>query len=146
VFEGPDDALSFPKVLIAATVNVYVAPLVSPVTVSVVAVELNRVDGWAVCPIHGVTTYPVSGAGNASGACHDTTALASPATAVPICGGGSATQLVKLTAPKPTTNTHNSERRNPTDRVNHPDTAIPRIAIAPRQQFSELYVNSPLSA
>jgi hypothetical protein len=117
--------------LIAATVNVYVVPFVSPVTVSVVAFELNRIDGFETCPTHGVTTYAAIGAGSASGACHDTVALASPATAVPICGGGSATQLVKLTAPKPTTNMHNSERRNPTDRANHPDTAIPRIAIAP---------------
>src|SRR5262245_19378682 len=42
-FEGSDDALSLPSALMAITVNVYVVPLVSPVTVWVVAVELNWV-------------------------------------------------------------------------------------------------------
>ncbi len=50
------------------------APLVSPVTVWVVAVELNMIGVWGTCPIHGVTTYAVMGNGIASGACHDTVA------------------------------------------------------------------------
>src|SRR5262245_29987885 len=54
--EAADDALSPPSALTATTVNVYVVPLASPVTVCVVAVELNRIDSCATVPIHGVTT------------------------------------------------------------------------------------------
>ena len=40
----------------AATRNVYVVPLVSPVIDCVVAVESKVRDGWATVPTNGVTT------------------------------------------------------------------------------------------
>jgi hypothetical protein len=53
---GLELALSFPSALTACTVNVYVVPLVSPVAVCVVAVELKTTGVWPTKPIHGVTT------------------------------------------------------------------------------------------
>ncbi len=50
------EAVPVPTLLIAATVKVYVVPLVSPVTVSLVAVELKVWAVWAVPPMYGVTT------------------------------------------------------------------------------------------
>ncbi len=51
------DGLPVPIVLMAATVNVYALPLVSPVTVCVVFVEVNVRAVWAVVPLrYGVTT------------------------------------------------------------------------------------------
>jgi hypothetical protein len=44
-----------PTVLIAATVNVYAVPLVSPVTVYVVAVEPVATGVCAAPPMYGVT-------------------------------------------------------------------------------------------
>ena len=55
-FDCVDDALSLPRLLMAATVNVYVVPFVRPVTISVVAVELNGTGDWAIWPTQGVTT------------------------------------------------------------------------------------------
>src|SRR6516165_2050682 len=46
-----------PKLLWAATRNVYALPLVRPVTVSVVAADLNVRDVCAAVPTYGVTTY-----------------------------------------------------------------------------------------
>ena len=40
----------------AATRNVYVVPLVSPVIDCVVAVDAKVRDGWATVPTNGVTT------------------------------------------------------------------------------------------
>jgi hypothetical protein len=45
-----------PLAFVAATVNVYAVPLVSPVTVWVVAAELNVLAGWTMNPMYGVTT------------------------------------------------------------------------------------------
>ena len=45
-----------PFAFFAATLNVYVVPLVRPVTTWVMAVELNVVDGCAIAPMNGVTT------------------------------------------------------------------------------------------
>jgi hypothetical protein len=131
------EALSLPLALIASTVNVYVVPLVRPVTVCVVAVELNRTGVWAVCPTHGVTTYAVIGTRPPSGACHDTVALLLPATAVPMIGGGSATQPVRLNETTATTTTATTSRSGLTDRaiVSPP---IPKACTIPRCQNSRL--------
>src|SRR5689334_16608156 len=77
----------------------------SPVTVWVVAAELNSTGVWRANPIHGVTTYAVIGVGEASGGCHVTTACALPGVAVPMIGGGSATHAVSPTDPTPIANT-----------------------------------------
>ena len=45
-----------PRLLMAATRNVYVVPLVRPTTVWVVAVELNVWAGFATAPTYGVIT------------------------------------------------------------------------------------------
>ena len=90
-FEADDEALSLPSTLMATTVNVYVAPLDSPVTAWVVAVELNRIGVWRTWPIHGVTTYATIGAGTGA----EAATTPSPGHflgATPINGGESATQ------------------------------------------------------
>src|SRR5262249_56512414 len=53
---GPD-----PFTLNGVTLNVYVEPLVRPVTSSIVDALLNVVDGCATPPSSGVTTNPVTG-------------------------------------------------------------------------------------
>ncbi len=55
---APDatDCGPVPLAFLAATVNVYVVALVNPVTVWVVAVELNVCAGCATEPMYGVTT------------------------------------------------------------------------------------------
>ena len=45
-----------PTALMALTVNVYAVPLVSPLTVSVVAGDEKVIGDWAIPPIDGVTT------------------------------------------------------------------------------------------
>ena len=44
-----------PTALIAATLNVYVVPFVSPVTVYIVEVLPVRIGVWAFAPMYGVT-------------------------------------------------------------------------------------------
>ena len=55
---GPDaaDCGPVPFAFFAATLNEYVVPFANPVTVALVAVELNVVDCWATDPTNGVTT------------------------------------------------------------------------------------------
>src|SRR5689334_2187465 len=75
------DGLDFdpvPRELVAATLKVYCLALVSPVTVCVVAVELNV---WTVCgcvPMYGVTTYWVMATPRPDAACQRTIACAFP--------------------------------------------------------------------
>ena len=59
--EVTDAGLS-PAPLMAITVKVYSVPLVSPVTVSVVAVDEKLIGVWATPPMDGVTRYPVMAA------------------------------------------------------------------------------------
>jgi hypothetical protein len=106
-----------PLAFVAATVNVYAVPLVSPVTVWVVAVELNATGAWRADPIHGVTTYVVIGTGAATGGCHDTTACALPGVTVPMVGGGSATHADNPNATNATTTTAIAHRSGLNDRV-----------------------------
>jgi hypothetical protein len=54
--EDATDCGPVPLAFLAATVNVYVVPLVRPVTVCVVAAELNVLTGCATEPMYGVTT------------------------------------------------------------------------------------------
>jgi hypothetical protein len=98
-FDCADDALSLPSASTAATVNSYVLPLMRPITVCVVAVELNRMGAFATEPTHGVTMYPATGTGPAGGACHETVVIPLPATAVPISGGVAATQPLNTNIP-----------------------------------------------
>src|SRR5262249_38987458 len=84
----------------------------SPVTVWVVAVELNATGVWRVDPIHGVTTYVVIGTGAAIGCCHDTTACVLPGVTVPMVGGGSATQADSPNATNATTTTATQMRNS----------------------------------
>jgi hypothetical protein len=67
--------------LVAATLNVYVEPSVSPVTVWVDAGVVNDCGACATPPRYGVTTEPVIGDPPSEGACHDTTADDAPGTA-----------------------------------------------------------------
>lgn len=48
-----------PAAFMAATLKVYVVPLVRPVTVSAVALVLNICGVWGVLPIYGVIMYAV---------------------------------------------------------------------------------------
>src|ERR1700722_11995780 len=60
-FIDAPDCGPVPTAFFAATLSVYVVPLVKPVTVSMSAVELNVRRACAVVPMNGVTTYPVTG-------------------------------------------------------------------------------------
>ena len=81
---APDatDCGPVPLAFLAATLNVYVVPFVSPVIVCDVAVELNVRAGCTMNPMYGVTTYPVIAEPLFAGAVHDTTADPFPGTAV----------------------------------------------------------------
>src|ERR1700687_6300943 len=85
------EAVPVPTLLMAATVNVYAVPLARPVTIWVVAVELNVVAVWAVAPMYGVTVYPVTGLPPfPTGAVQLTVACALPAVAdTPVGASGS---------------------------------------------------------
>ncbi len=64
-----------PTAFFAATLNRYVVPLVKPVTICVVAVELNVVDPTGPNPTYRVTVYAVIGdPPSEAGAVHDTVA------------------------------------------------------------------------
>ena len=55
VIDAPDGG-PVPTTFFAATLNVYVVPLVNPVTISMSAADLNVRGAWAVLPMNGVTT------------------------------------------------------------------------------------------
>ena len=80
----------------AATQNVYVMPLASPVTVSVVLFELNVIGGRATAPTYGVTTYATMAEPLLAGAAHDTVARALPATADRIAGAAGTPTLHRV--------------------------------------------------
>jgi hypothetical protein len=82
------DSVLVPATFTAATVNVYGVPFVSPVTVSVVAVELNGTGVCATPLMYGVTTYDVTADPPFDvGAVHVTVACMLPRVAVPMVGG-----------------------------------------------------------
>jgi hypothetical protein len=84
-----EDAGPVPAVLVAETVNVYVVPLVSPVTVAVVVGTVTGVPG--VEPTNGVTVYDVT---LPAGAVQLTVADWLPATAVTPVGAAGGRVLV----------------------------------------------------
>jgi hypothetical protein len=88
--EDATDCGPVPLAFLAATVNVYVVPLVRPVTVWVVAAELNVCAGCATEPTYGVTTYAVIDDPLFAGAVHDTDADPFPGSAAAPAGASGA--------------------------------------------------------
>ena len=87
-----------PMALMACTRNRYLQPLVNPVTVWLVAVELNTLGVPVQYPTYGVTTYPViTEPPSDAGGVHDTVACPFPAVAAPIVGAPGAVDAVGVT-------------------------------------------------
>ncbi len=85
-----------PLAFFAATQNVYVVPLASPVTVSVVLFDLKVIAGRATAPTYGVTTYATIAEPLLAGAAHDTVARALPGTADRTAGAAGTPTLTGL--------------------------------------------------
>src|SRR4051812_16538953 len=86
------EAGDVPIAFVAVTLKVYAVPLVSPVTVAVVAggLPVTVIGVCAVVPTYGVTVYPVTGLPLFGGAVHRTVENPSPAVALTPVGAAGA--------------------------------------------------------